>query len=79
MFPEDPHKEVFYFGIFLWLSVIIMFLMLNGCTSPKPCARLIMPPIDNDVVLIIKGDKITANDGGDTILRGYVRARQLLK
>ena len=79
MFPEDPQKEVFYFGAFLWLAVIIMFLMLNGCASPQQCPRLIMPPINNDVVLIIKGDKITANDGGDTMLRGYVRARQLLK
>ena len=79
MFPEDPQKEVYYFGAFLWLAVIIMFLMLNGCASPQSCPRLIMPPINNDVVLIIKGDKITANDGGDTILRGYVRARQLLK
>lgn len=79
MFPEDPQKEVFYFGAFLWLAVIIMFLMLNGCASPQSCPRLIMPPVNNDVVLIIKGDKITANDGGDTMLRGYVRARQLLK
>jgi hypothetical protein len=79
MFPEDPQKEVFCFGVFLWVAAIIMFLMLNGCASQESCPRLIMPPVNNDVVLIIKGDKITANDGGDTILRGYVRARQLLK
>jgi hypothetical protein len=79
MFPEDQDREIFLFGILLWAVAILLFVSLNGCASPQPCARLIMPPVSNDVVLIIKGDKITANDGGDTMLRGYVRARQLLK
>lgn len=79
MFPEDPYNEAFWFGILLWAVAILLFVSLNGCASPQTCPRLIMPPVDKDVVLIIKGDKITANDGGDTMLRGYVRARQLLK
>lgn len=47
----------------------------EGCKKPT----LAMPPIPKDVVLDIKGDKITANKGGELMLRYYSRARQLLK
>jgi len=45
----------------------------------KSCPTLIMPPIGTDCLLDIQGDKVTANDCGDTLLRGYVRARSLLR
>ena len=50
-------------------------IVIAGCEKPT----LAMPPIPQDVVLDIKGDKIAANEGGELLLRYYSRARQLLK
>ena len=50
-------------------------IVIAGCEKPT----LAMPPIPQDVVLDIKGDHITANEGGELVLRYYSRARQLLK
>lgn len=50
-------------------------IVVAGCQKPT----LDMPPIPQDVVLDIKGDHITANEGGELVLRYYSRARQLLK
>ena len=50
-------------------------IVIAGCEKPT----LAMPPIPQDVVLDIKGDHITANEGGELLLRYYSRARQLLK
>lgn len=50
-------------------------IVVEGCKKPT----LAMPPIPQDVVLDIKGDHITANEGGELLLRYYSRARQLLK
>lgn len=71
-----------------------LLLSLAGCTgvkvdklvdipadiSPqKSCPKLAMPPVPEDLVLDISGDKITANAGGEELLRYYSRARQLLR
>jgi|GEM_PF-3219059 len=92
--PErDPVKQVLLIGIFFWIAVFFLFALLNGCISApvapglklpeapaKECPRLVMPPIPEDVELDIKGDKINKiNGGGDVLLRGYSRARQLLQ
>lgn len=45
----------------------------------KPCPTLNLPPIPQDVVIDIKGDQVTANAGGEQLLRGYVSARSLLR
>lgn len=50
-------------------------IVVAGCEKPT----LAMPPIPQDVVLDIKGDKTTANEGGELLIRYYSRARQLLK
>lgn len=50
-------------------------ITIAGCQKQ----HLAMPPIPQDVVLDIKGDKITANEGGETLLRFYSQARQLLR
>lgn len=44
---------------------------------PKPvqCRKLNLPPVPEDVILDIKGDKIAANAGGEVLLRGYVACR----
>lgn len=46
---------------------------------PVQCRKLDLPPVPQDVVLDIKGDKITANEGGETVLRGYVACRSLYR
>lgn len=43
------------------------------------CPTLDMLPVPQDVILDIKGDRITANAGGEQILRGYVQCRSLLR
>lgn len=45
--------------------------------KPMKCRTLDLPPVPEDVVLDIKGDKITANAGGEQLLRGYVACRSL--
>jgi hypothetical protein len=45
----------------------------------QSCARLDMPAIPQDVSIEIHGDKVTADEGGKVLLRGYVRARELLR
>lgn len=47
--------------------------------QPVTCRKLDFPPVPDDVVLDIKGDKITANPGGETVLRGYVACRSLYR
>jgi hypothetical protein len=66
-----------------------VYLLLSGCVSApiapglkipdKECPTLRMPAIPQKVNLKIDGDKVQADDGGDMVLRGYVRARSLLK
>lgn len=38
-----------------------------------------LPPLQSDVVIDIKGDKVTANAGGEQLLRDYVSARDCLR
>lgn len=38
-----------------------------------------LPPIPKDVVIDIKGDRVTANAGGEQLLRDYVSARDCLR
>ena len=52
---------------------------MAGLKPPVQCRKLNLPPVPEDVVLDIKGDHITANDGGETVLRGYVACRSLYR
>lgn len=47
--------------------------------SPVQCRKLVLPPVPEDVLLDIKADKITANAGGEQVLRGYVACRSLYR
>jgi hypothetical protein len=70
---------------------MLPFLFLSGCVNApvapnlklpetqKACSTLAMPPVPQKVFLQIDGDKVMSDDGGDMLLRGYVRARYLLK
>ena len=77
-------------GYLLFLICVIGALLQQGCTNKvadisiappqaKTCPSLRMPPVPDDVVLDIRGDKVISNEGGDVILRGYVQARSLLR
>ena len=66
------------------------FLFLVGCVSApvapnlklpeqKACASLALPPVPDHVKLIIDGDKVDADEGGEKLLRGYVASRHLFQ
>ena len=89
---RDPYEQMMaeVMGYMLFLACVVVALVASGCAPvqvapnlklPEParaCPTLVMPPIGTDCLLDIQGDKVTANDCGDTLLRGYVRARSLL-
>lgn len=64
---------------------LLVFFLLSGCVQAPVapnltlCKKLAMPPVPQKVTLQIDGDKITADEGGETLLRGYVQARELLR
>jgi len=89
---KSRHQSGVALAALVILNLVVGFL--SGCAQTqvdkvmdisigqKPaqaCPKLIMPPVGEDCLLDIQGDKVTANDCGDTLLRGYVRARSLLK
>jgi hypothetical protein len=89
---KDPYQNMMteVMGYMLFLVCFVVALVVTGCApvqvapnlklpEAKACPTLVMPPIGTDCLLDIQGDKVTANDCGDTLLRGYVRARSLLK
>jgi hypothetical protein len=89
---KDPYQNMMteVMGYMLFLVCFVVALVVTGCApvqvapnlklpEAKACPTLVMPPIGHDCLLDIQGDKVTANDCGDTLLRGYVRARSLLK
>ena len=88
---KDPYQDMMadVVGYMLFLACLVVALVVSGCApvqvapnlklpEAKACPTLVMPPIPDDVILDIKGSKVTANKGGETLLYGYVRARQLL-
>ena len=50
-------------------------IVVQDCQRPT----LAMPPIPQECVIDIHGDKITVNDGGEILLKSYVQAREMLK
>ena len=59
---------------------ILPFFLLASCVSApvdlklpeKKCEHMFMPPVPKKATLIIDGDKISADEGGELLLRGYV-------
>jgi len=91
---KDPYQEMMEECLLIGLGLILIVALfsMQGCTKvdkvvdislpQKPaqsCPKLVMPPIAEDCYLDIKGDTVVANDCGDALLRGYVRARSLLR
>lgn len=48
---------------------------IAGQMRNPSCPRLDLPPVPADVVLDIQGERVTANAGGEQLLRGYVQCR----
>lgn len=68
--------------LYIWLSLTAcapVQVAPNLKLPERSCPKLALPAVPDDVVLDIKGDKITANTGGEIILRGYAQARTLLR
>ena len=91
---KDPYQQMLEdaIAISLFMVCLAVAIFTQGCTRvdkvvdismdknpTQECPKLVMPPIPDDVLLDIKGDSVTANAGGDLLLRGYSRARTLLK
>lgn len=85
---KDAFEEII--GYLLFLVCVVAALLQQGCAhkiadisvdipQAQTCPKLVMPPIPDDVVLDIKNSRVTANKGGETMLIGYARARELLR
>ena len=85
---KDPYHRMMEESLILFFVVIFIVISTSivGCSTTvapnlkipeQSCPRLVLPPVPQDVALDIFGDKVTANAGGDLILRGYVRCRSL--
>lgn len=87
---KDPYQEMLEEVMALSLFVICLMVafLAQGCANtkvdkvislepPVKCRSINLPPVPQDVDISIKGDKITANPGGEQVLRGYVACRSL--
>lgn len=52
---------------------------ISALPPPVTCRKLDLLPVPDQVNLKIDGDKIDADAGGNTVLRGYVACRSLYK
>ena len=76
--PLDPDPDCIHavlLALVVAMAVAAMLLLLTGCATPRP--RLILPPVPEIANLHIDGDDVTADMGGDQLLRGYVRCREI--
>ena len=85
---KDPYQEMMteIMGYMLFLACFFIALVVSGCApvqvapnlkfpEAKACPIPKLPPVPKDALLDISGDKITANAGGELLLRGYVQCR----
>lgn len=91
---RDPDMA-YILGALASVAFVVAIIGIPGCTvthetpsadraiklaaSWAACKKLDLPPVPQDVILDIKGDKITANAGGEQLLRGYVQCRSLYR
>lgn len=70
--------------------ILILALYLPGCVSApvapnlkfpeqKACRSVALAPVPQKVTLIIDGDKIESDQGGEQLLRGYVASRYVFQ
>jgi len=81
-------KDILIICAVFWL-LMMSLVFLSACApvqvapnlrlpESKACPTLAMPPIADVCTLYIRGDEIVTDACGDSLLRGYVRARSLL-
>ena len=74
----------------LIVLVLIFGLSLLGCVSApvapnlrlpeqKACASIALPPVPDHGKLVINGNDIDADAGGEQLLRGYVASRYVFQ
>lgn len=84
---KDATAEIV--GYMLFLACFLIAFFVTGCApvqvapnlkipEAKACPTLVMPPIAEVCTLYVRGDEIVTDACGDSLLRGYVRARSLL-
>jgi len=94
-YEEMMRDVVYVIGALVFAAFVSALVFLGGCTQHKvdvssstadkliaslaACPKVSLPPIADDVVIDIKGDKITTNPGGEQLLRGYVQCRLLYR
>jgi len=79
-----------YLTVLFTLVLLVLLFLVTGCVSApvapnlkfpeqKACRTVALPPVPDQVRLIIDGDKVDADQGGEQLLRGYVASRYVFK
>lgn len=79
-----------YLTVLFTLLLVVMLFLVTGCVSApvapnlkfpeqKACRSVALAPVPDHVRLIIDGDKIEADQGGEQLLRGYVASRYVFQ
>ena len=70
--------------------VVAVFLILHGCVNApvapnlklpetQSCPKLDIKPLPTDVQLVVHGDKVEADAGGEYVLRSFAACRAALR
>lgn len=86
---DEPLGTKWLRRIIVVVLALIFALLQFGCVSAPvapnlklpeaSCPKLDLPPVPQKATLQIEGDKLFADEGGELLLRGYVRSRYLLR
>lgn len=84
-----PDSWVRYLTFVITVVSMLALVLLTACSTTvapnlklpeqKACRSIALPPVPQKVKLIIDGDKIESDQGGEQLLRGYVAARYLFR
>lgn len=86
--PGPPSERRLRLLIVSVLALIFILLQVGCVSAPiapnfklpeeqKACRSIALPPVPEHVRLIIDGDKVEADQGGELLFRGYVSSRSL--
>ena len=90
--PLDPYEEMMR-GALTFMIIAFMvavFLILHGCVNApvapnlklpetQSCPKLDIKPLPTDVQLVVHGDKVEADAGGEYVLRSFAACRAALR
>lgn len=83
--PSEKWLRRLVFFVLLLIFILLQFGCVSAPVAPNlklpevSCPKLDLPPVPQKATLQIEGDKLFADEGGEQLLRGYVRSRQLLR